>query len=503
MDRVSGAVISKHATALRLQTSSGSWYVANQAFTTDAQDTFYVWYKTGGGDWTLSSELTLWSDIFDGGTSTVYNSYQNGTSLGTLSVAGYGVYWIYQCPQGDLYVVLGSASYSNIGQAQAASIPASLPPYCVNYAKLVGKVICAKEGAALYSVETVFGMTFTQSSATDHASLANLPWGSSAHSGTASTIAGFSGAGAAAEYTLSGTGTALPTTTAPTFVTSITTPSVLATANDSGALGASGTAFSDLFLASGAVINFDVGASTITHSANTLTIGGSGATTLALGANSITMTGSLAATGARVTKGWFTDAEFTNAPTIGGNALGTIYAAIAQTFYIGTTQVAINRSSAALTLAGITLTTPDIGTPSAGTLTNCTGYPINIVDDTTPELGGEMDCGAHSIGFTQGTATGDGTTTIDWKLGNKFYFTFGNANETFTFTAPSNPCNLVLVLKQYSTGGKTATWPNTVMWPGGTAPTLSTGNNDIDIVSMYFDGTNYFAVASLDFSVPA
>jgi len=53
-------------------------------------------------------------------------------------------------------------------------------------------------------------------------------------------------------------------------------------------------------------------------------------------------------------------------------------AATSQTFYIGTTQVAINRASAALTLAGITLTTPDIGTPSAGTLTNCTGYANDI-----------------------------------------------------------------------------------------------------------------------------
>lgn len=41
---------------------------------------------------------------------------------------------------------------------------------------------------------------------------------------------------------------------------------------------------------------------------------------IALGASNITMTGSLAATGARVTKGWFTDIESTNAPTIGGSA---------------------------------------------------------------------------------------------------------------------------------------------------------------------------------------
>ncbi len=47
-------------------------------------------------------------------------------------------------------------------------------------------------------------------------------------------------------------------------------------------------------------------------------------------------------------------------------------AATDQAMHIGTTEVAINRASAALTLAGITLTTPDIGTPSAGTLTSCT-----------------------------------------------------------------------------------------------------------------------------------
>ena len=51
-------------------------------------------------------------------------------------------------------------------------------------------------------------------------------------------------------------------------------------------------------------------------------------------------------------------------------------AATDQTMYIGTTAVAINRASAALTLAGLTLTTPDIGTPSAGVLTNTTGLPL-------------------------------------------------------------------------------------------------------------------------------
>jgi len=55
--------------------------------------------------------------------------------------------------------------------------------------------------------------------AADHTALSNLAWTSSAHTGTASNIAGFNGAGAALYYTLSGTGTELATTVSPSFTT--------------------------------------------------------------------------------------------------------------------------------------------------------------------------------------------------------------------------------------------------------------------------------------------
>jgi len=124
----------------------------------------------------------------------------------------------------------------------------------------------------------------------------------------------------------------------------------------------------------------------------------------------------------------------------------------------------------------------------------------NISEDTTPQLGGELDAWANSIGFTQGTATGDGTTTIDWGNGNKFKFTFGAQNETFTFTAPAKPGNFLLVLVQDATGSRTATRPATVKRPWGTAPTLTTDASAVDIVSFYYDGTNYYGQAGLDFS---
>jgi len=89
--------------------------------------------------------------------------------------------------------------------------------------------------------------------------------------------------------------------------------------------------------------------------------------------------------------------------------------------------------------------------------------------------------------------------TINWKLGNKQKITL-NDNCTFTFTNPSGACNLILKVIQDATGSRTVTFPASVKWAGGTAPTLSTGINDIDIVALYFDGTNYYCMASLDFS---
>ena len=110
--------------------------------------------------------------------------------------------------------------------------------------------------------------------------------------------------------------------------------------------------------------------------------------------------------------------------------------------------------------------------------------------------------------FAAQPATGDGTTTIDWTLGNKFHFAFGAQNETITFgTNPDGPCNLLLLLKQYATGSRTVNWEvtsGTIYWANGgtedsSEPLLTTTATNTDIISFYFDGFNYFGVASLNF----
>ena len=108
--------------------------------------------------------------------------------------------------------------------------------------------------------------------------------------------------------------------------------------------------------------------------------------------------------------------------------------------------------------------------------------------DASAHFGTEVDNG------NSGTAD-----TIAWTAGNKQKSTL-TGNCTFTFTAPQGACNLMLRLIQDGTGSRTVTWPATVKWPGGTAPTLTTDAAAIDIVSFYFDGTNYWGMSGLDFS---
>ena len=103
--------------------------------------------------------------------------------------------------------------------------------------------------------------------------------------------------------------------------------------------------------------------------------------------------------------------------------------------------------------------------------------------------------------------SGTDAVSINWSLGNKYHLLMEN-NSTVTFaTNPINPCNLLLKVAQGNGGSKTITWAvtsGTIYWAGGGVlntdePTLTTTDDKTDILSFYFDGTNYFGVASLNF----
>lgn len=66
------------------------------------------------------------------------------------------------------------------------------------------------------------------------------------------------------------------------------------------------------------------------------------------------------------------------------------------------------------------------------------------------------------------------------------------ANCTITFMQAATGKNFAVALKQDATGSRTVTWPATVKWSGGTAPTLTTTAGKIDTFSfLCYDGTNW------------
>ena len=83
-------------------------------------------------------------------------------------------------------------------------------------------------------------------------------------------------------------GNAILSLSAGTADIQVTASNLTPASNDGSALGVSGTAWSDLFLASGSVVNWVAGDITLTHSAGKLTFGGDGAVELDFNNHSMT-----------------------------------------------------------------------------------------------------------------------------------------------------------------------------------------------------------------------
>ena len=160
-----------------------------------------------------------------------------------------------------------------------------------------------------------------------------------------------------------------------------------------------------------------------------------------------------------------------------------------------------------------TLVTPNIGTPSSGTLTNCTGLPVTtgvsglgtnvaafLATPTSANLAAaltdETGSGAAMFG-TNPTLTGYTEATV--AIGNSGTAkTISLANGTFqtvtltgncTFTMPTATAGQSFILKILTgAGGFTGTFTS-VKWPGGTAPTITTTASKFDLASFIADGS--------------
>jgi len=168
--RVSGILISETGTR-NIALSAGAYYVANvrldfSSYDTSGADDFSYWYNDGS--W---QEVTAQSQIDN----TQYNDY--GVGLDSLTPNRYGVHWVFSDWDGDhIQVVYGIGDYT-LAKAEAATIPANLPPIVAQYGFVVGKIIIQEGASTFIAAESPFAVQFSASGATSHLDLIDLQGG--------------------------------------------------------------------------------------------------------------------------------------------------------------------------------------------------------------------------------------------------------------------------------------------------------------------------------------
>jgi hypothetical protein len=137
-------------------------------------------------------------------------------------------------------------------------------------------------------------------------------------------------------------------------------------------------------------------------------------------------------------------------------------------------------------LRGSTLTSGRVAIVGAGgTIGDSSGLTYN---PGTGALSSTTYTGSLKAYTEEVTTASIATTTydIDLSLSNIFDITLGN-NVTFTFTNPPAPGisrSVTVILRQDGVGNRTATF-NNANYSDGLPPTLSTGANDIDVLTFF------------------
>jgi hypothetical protein len=157
-----------------------------------------------------------------------------------------------------------------------------------------------------------------------------------------------------------------------------------------------------------------------------------------------------------------------------------------------------NVAAAGLTLAGITLAAD--------------GTDANININLTPKGSGAVALADAILSrptlkdyAVEGVAIGNAgaTRTFDLADGNFFSVTIDQAT-TFTFSNPPGSGDFGCFVMEITNGSAfVITFPASVDWPGGTAPTLTASGKDQLVFTTRDGGTTYFGfVAGLDIKSP-
>jgi hypothetical protein len=144
----------------------------------------------------------------------------------------------------------------------------------------------------------------------------------------------------------------------------------------------------------------------------------------------------------------------------------------------------------------------------------------NVVEDTSPQLGGSLDVNGNAIvsvsdGNISITPNGTGQTVVKNLEYNEFVHSIGTTSGTITpdaangnvqtitlngnltFSAFANPIAGQSITLIINTNGTGRTLTSTMLFAGGDKTISITSTTDI--ISVFFNGTSYFASLSKDF----
>ncbi len=142
--------------------------------------------------------------------------------------------------------------------------------------------------------------------------------------------------------------------------------------------------------------------------------------------------------------------------------------------------------------------------PTSGTLVNSAVTTLSSLASVGTITTGTWEGILQDYTETSVTSSQSSAYTINLASGNVVSLTLtGNVTLSFSNVPASGAVSLTLFLLQDSTGSRTVTWPGSVIWPGGTAPTLTTTASHVDCFVMITTngGTTWRAFTSgLNFS---
>lgn len=126
----------------------------------------------------------------------------------------------------------------------------------------------------------------------------------------------------------------------------------------------------------------------------------------------------------------------------------------------------------------------------------------SLLVDGTRDLGGDWSLAnftmsnAKVIAYLAEVDNGNSGAAklIDWTAGQAQKITLNAVAPALTFTAPPGVCSLQLKVIQDGVGGRVPSFPVAVNWVGGFTPIFSTAPAAVDIVSLYYDGVNYWGI---------